>query len=452
MPDTLLHSIANRIREIIRVHQPRSADDQCRETIYAQAEHDASGHELTDDQPARFFQGRWFGRFFGLVWLAFLVSAYPELWREPLPLARAIAAWAALITFTLSFVTIILVGTPLWATDKSRDQRLNRLLVGGQLGALLALIVLLPSWEFGYVFIYCAVSAGIFLTRRDAMRIIALSTALSLIASLSENVAIGDMLTGALLVGGIGMNSAFWSALMAQNRALRRARAEITRLAVTEERLRIARDLHDLLGHNLSIITLKSELAGRLLASHPERAASEIADVQQVARTALQEVREAVAGYRAVPLASEIDHGRQMLQAAGVLLSTRIAVDELPMEIDRALAWFVREGTTNIIRHAGASSATLRIDQIGQQVFAEYTDNGRTLPSATGSPSPSPSRAPGARFGLIGLGERMRALGGELSAGPMPEHGYRLAVTIALPRADQPEDLPIDAPTSEIAS
>lgn len=80
-----LHSIANRIREIVHVHHPRSADDQCRETIYAQAEHDASGHELTDDQPARFFQGRWFGRFFGLVWLAFS-SAPTRSLAEPLPL------------------------------------------------------------------------------------------------------------------------------------------------------------------------------------------------------------------------------------------------------------------------------------------------------------------------------------------------------------------------------
>ncbi|MGN6031499.1 MAG: sensor histidine kinase [Thermomicrobiales bacterium] len=405
------------------------------DSIYTRAEH-APSVQSGDGTSVPSFRNRLVSRLFGLIWLVYLVGAYPELWREDLPPLTAILAWTALIAFTLGYVVLLLVGAPLWATGDPRDQQFNRFMIGLQLVSLVTLVILLPSWQLEFIFIYSAVSGGIYLTRRDGFRVIGLATILSVLASIREGVSAGDAATAALLVGGIGMNSLFWSALMAQNRALRRARAEITRLAVAEERLRIARDLHDLLGHNLSIIALKSELAERLLPSHPDRAASEIADVQQVARTALQEVREAVAGYRVLSLVGEIDQSTHLLQAAGVLLSTRIAATahDLPMDRDRALAWFVREGTTNIIRHASASTATLRIERHGDRVFAEYTDNGT---ASSGSPTQSSAgtsdrRSPGGGFGLIGLGERMRALGGEFSAGPMPERGFRLYVSLPL--------------------
>ena len=272
-----------------------------------------------------------------------------------------------------------------------------------------------------------------FLARRESFRVVIGLTALTLFAGLYSGASSTDIFTSVLLVGGIGMNMVFWSALMGQNRELRRARAEITRLAVSVERLRFARDLHDLLGHSLSLIALKSELAGRLLESHPTRAALEIADVERVARTALQEVRDAVTGYRTPSLSEELDNGNQMLAAAGISSRIKEAVNELPTEIDRVLAWFVREGTTNVIRHAEASSVSISIAQEKNGVFAEMTDNGHRVDTeetaATGTEG---------GYGLVGLGERIRACDGTLTTGPLPDGGFRLYARIPVP-AEQPD-------------
>ncbi|MGC4192841.1 MAG: sensor histidine kinase [Thermomicrobiales bacterium] len=414
-------------------------------TVYARAErtearaldNDRDFHSASRNGVFDRALGPVLGRSFGLIWLVYLIGAYPSLWNEHHPLPTALPAWCALVLFTASYVLLTFAGTPLWATDNPRDQRFNRTMIGIEVVSLVVMVLLLPTWKLEFVFIYPAVLAGIFLARKEGARTIAAITILSILTSLFEEARMSDTAQAALLVGGIGMNTLFWSALMAQNRELRRARAEITRLAVSEERLRIARDLHDLLGHNLSIIALKSELAGRLLASHPNRAAAEIADVQLVARTALQEVREAVAGYRTTSLNEEIVHSTQMLQAAGVLLSSRIAADDLPMDLDRGLAWFVREGTTNIIRHANASSATLRIERYDDRVFAEYLDNG-VAANPCHARTASSGAIPDNSFGLIGLGERMRALGGDLSAGPMPERGFRLYVILPLAKGAAP--------------
>jgi Histidine kinase len=134
---------------------------------------------------------------------------------------------------------------------------------------------------------------------------------------------------------------------------LRQTRAELARIAVSEERLRIARDLHDLLGHSLSLIALKAELSRRLISTDTERAGREIAELEAVARQSLSDVRGAVAGYRQPDLASELAAARQLLTAAGI--ACRIAAPQgldLPAGVDAVLAWTVREGVTNVVRHS----------------------------------------------------------------------------------------------------
>jgi two-component system sensor histidine kinase DesK len=200
---------------------------------------------------------------------------------------------------------------------------------------------------------------------------------------------------------------------------LRQTRAELARVAVAEERLRIARDLHDLLGHSLSLITLKAELSRRMITSDTARAAREMAELEGVARQSLSDVREAVAGYRRPQLSTELGSARQLLTAAG--LACEITSPDglsLPADTDTVLAWAVREGVTNVVRHAQATSAAVRIAAVGQGVMAEITDNGRGH-----GPGPAGS-------GLAGLGERVRQLGGSLIAGPAPSAGFRLQVTI----------------------
>jgi two-component system, NarL family, sensor histidine kinase DesK len=200
---------------------------------------------------------------------------------------------------------------------------------------------------------------------------------------------------------------------------LRQTRAELARAAVAEERLRIARDLHDLLGHSLALITLKAELSRRMIASDADGAKREMAELESVARQSLRDVREAVAGYRRPVLLTELGSARQLLTAAG--LACEITSPDhlsLPEETDTVLAWAVREGVTNVVRHAQATSASVRISTVGQGVIVEITDNGRGH-----GPGPAGS-------GLAGLGERVRQLGGSLIAGPAPVAGFRLQVTI----------------------
>ncbi|MFE9425130.1 sensor histidine kinase [Kitasatospora sp. NPDC006697] len=197
------------------------------------------------------------------------------------------------------------------------------------------------------------------------------------------------------------------------NERLRAAQAEVERLAQEAERNRIARDLHDLLGHSLTAITVKSQLAQRLVPQAPEQGLAEMAAVEQLSRQALADVRAAVAGYREVTLAGELARGRELLRAAGVAADLPTATDAVA-EADRELfAWVLREAVTNVVRHARASRCTVVL----AAGSIEIRDDGRaTHENADGK-------------GLTGLRERVAAAGGTVQAGPLQPHGWHLRVT-----------------------
>jgi signal transduction histidine kinase len=191
--------------------------------------------------------------------------------------------------------------------------------------------------------------------------------------------------------------------------------------AADQERLRLARDLHDLLGQSLSLITIKSQLARRLLSpGDVSQAATEIADVERVARESLRDVRQAVEGYRQPSLISALASARAALAAAGIDSTIDASAGPLPTEIDAALAWAVREGVTNVIRHSGAAACAIRLTREGREARLEITDNGR----------PTGTNAPG--NGLRGLEERAAARHGRLDAGPLQHGGYRLHMSVPL--------------------
>lgn len=221
--------------------------------------------------------------------------------------------------------------------------------------------------------------------------------------------------------------------VVATNRALRAARAEIARLAVAEERLRFARDLHDLLGHNLSHIALKSEVAEALVPAAPQQAIVAMREVGSVARTALQEVRATVSGYRQPTVASELRGAAEMLAAAGVAYRCEGGDVALPPSIEAVLAWTIREGVTNVIRHSHATHCTVRLCQEEDGVRVDIVNDGgevvdRALPAASHH---------GSGNGLAGVRERVAAVGGRCVAGPGPAGGFRLTVTLPLTtRAD----------------
>jgi two-component system sensor histidine kinase DesK len=215
------------------------------------------------------------------------------------------------------------------------------------------------------------------------------------------------------------------------------AREELARLAVTTERTRIARDLHDLLGHNLSLIILKSELAGRLISVAPERARVEIGDVEQAARSTLQEVREVVASYRQPTLLNELHSARELLAAADIGYRYDGGGNDevmLPTTIESVLAWTVREGVTNIIRHSRAHHCLIRITRDQHNVQVEVIDDGigASPPDAQPKGTALTEGQGKGGHGLRGLGERVEALGGRLEAGPHAGAGFRLAVSVSL--------------------
>ena len=197
------------------------------------------------------------------------------------------------------------------------------------------------------------------------------------------------------------------------NIALAEARAEVARLAADSERSRIARDLHDLLGHSLTTITLKAGLARRLSDTDPERAAKEIGAVEDLSRQALTEVRAAVSSYRGVTLAGELVQGRELLRASGVAAELPTATDIVDVAFQELFGWVVREGLTNVARHAHATTCSVMVS--ASEI--EIRDNGVGGRADEGN-------------GLAGLRDRAKAAGASLEAGPLRPHGWRLRVVI----------------------
>jgi two-component system sensor histidine kinase DesK len=226
-----------------------------------------------------------------------------------------------------------------------------------------------------------------------------------------------------LLFGGL---SNVWMARQKWlNNKLALAQEEIIQLAAVAERERIARDLHDVLGHTLSVIVLKAELAGRLMERDPKRAAAEIADVESTARTALAEVRETIGGYRAKGLAAELAAAKRTLDAAGVMLTCDAAPNAetgLRATEETVLSLVVREAVTNIVRHAEATECLMRLERTADGYHAlRIEDNGRHPVTREGN-------------GLRGMRERVLALGGRFSL--KSSNGTRLL--IELPVAPEP--------------
>ncbi len=200
---------------------------------------------------------------------------------------------------------------------------------------------------------------------------------------------------------------------------LRDTREELARAAVEKERLRFSRDLHDLLGHTLSVIVVKAEATRRLAPRDLDAALGQVADIESVGRQALTEIREAVTGYREGSLATELDRARDLLGAAGIDTAVRQCGPPLTPQTAALLGWVVRECATNVVRHSGASHCEIEVTGTAERTRLVITDDGRGVGSAT----------PGS--GLKGLAERLAAAGGSLVPGAVPRSGFR--VTAELP-------------------
>ncbi|MCX2179560.1 sensor histidine kinase [Streptomyces sp. SKN60] len=220
---------------------------------------------------------------------------------------------------------------------------------------------------------------------------------------------------------------------------LRETREELARTAVEKERLRFSRDLHDLLGHTLSVIVVKSEAARRLGPRDLDAALAQVADIETVGRQALTEIREAVTGYREASLSAELDRARDVLASAGIEPVVRQSGPPLEPQTEALLSWVVRESATNVVRHSGAGRCEIEVGGGPERVRLTVSDDGRgadCTDADTGTGTGTGTGAPGS--GLRGLRERVAAAGGTLTSGPGPRGGFRLEAELPVEPAGEP--------------
>ncbi|WP_371659597.1 sensor histidine kinase [Streptomyces sp. NBC_00280] len=362
-----------------------------------------------------------------LPWLLMGMGSFSNLLqgRTPLPWIGAVG----LLTFNSLYIYVTFRAF----AKKTRDARSTRvaLVVMGAVTCALA-IVYGGSWLYFFPLLGLATGAvmrGPWLGRTG----LALTALAATVSSVREgwdalNVAYGTFLSTMVTAAILSLTEAV--------RELRAAREELARRAVEEERLRFSRDLHDLLGHTLSVIVVKSEAARRLAPRNMDAALLQITDIESVGRQALTEIREAVTGYRQGSLATELDRADSVLTAAAVTPVIHRSGPPLPSPTEVLLGWVVREAVTNVLRHSGATRCEITVEGsglessglegAGERVRLTVADNGTGVKLPVGAAQPGIGGT-----GLKGLTERLAAAGGSLSAGPMPRGGF--LVTAELP-------------------
>jgi two-component system, NarL family, sensor histidine kinase DesK len=357
---------------------------------------------------------RW-GRYFALTALALTWPAVTAYLHGIVHGITAVVFGVAAVLYCGIFVWYCLAGFRL------RGLVVPSAIVGSLTLLAIALNHLSAELSMNYFLIPLLV-AGFSLPPRRAVTAIVLIAAVSVLeVILLVRLPIGEavlegvlVVPAAVLFGGSTMGLRYLLETLTQ---LRVARAEIGRNAADQERYRIARDLHDLLGHSLSLITLKGELVTRQL---PEGSppSAEVRDIVTLSRDALQQVREAVSGYRQPTLATELTAARVAFQAAGIEVNIMQGVGALDRETEAVLGWVVREATTNVIRHSGAKHCRIALSRIDGFVQIEVVNDGWRVPQMP------------AGNGLRGLDERLATHGGSLEASALPAAGFRLRATI----------------------
>ncbi|HET7475788.1 MAG TPA: sensor histidine kinase [Dermatophilaceae bacterium] len=357
---------------------------------------------------------RW-GPLFAGVWLFYLLSPLGAAWdRKDLRGAVGIVATLAFAAVYLGVFVLMRrrrTGTPYRAPLSASR---GALVVGVEI-ALGLLMCLTVGQKGEAAAVYIAVTCVMCLDTRWAW--------LASVAVAGTTYAATVWVPGwhrdeGILFGTLVATLAIWGISQSVNRSIEvlAVREENARLELSDERNRFARDLHDILGHSLTVITVKAELANRLMDVDPARARSELADLERLSRDALADVRRAVEGYRELTLPGELARARMALTAAEITAELPNTTDEVPSDRRELFAWAVREGITNVIRHSGARRCTVLL---GEHEI-EVRDDGR------GSGAPASA---GGGNGLTGLRERAARLGGTVVTQSL-EPGFSLRVVV----------------------
>lgn len=385
---------------------------------------DADRHQAWAEPRPRVFasdaEGGWSGRVLGTflagIWLVFLSDAFTQAWQQR-ESVRGDTGLLVLVAFAVLYLAHFThLRWAVWGTRGSIATRWYVTRVGllywAGLVVLATLAVVTIGQEGASTWVFLAVS-GLWTFRVPVGLVIG-----GVLAAVYEflsfhidgwdhnaSISMSIVLAMAAVAGGMIASQ--------RQRALGEAREENARLAIQDERNRMARDVHDILGHSLTVITVKAELAARLMEVSPERARVEVEDLERLARDALADVRQAVAGFREMSLPAELARARSSLASAGIEADLPTAADAVPTDLRELCAWTLREGVTNVIRHSAATSCRVTLDERGITI----ADNGI---------GPQPG-VPGT--GLVGLKERAEAVGARLETRPVPPHGFVLSVT-----------------------
>ncbi|MBF9133446.1 sensor histidine kinase [Plantactinospora sp. S1510] len=372
---------------------------------------------MTDPRRGVRFGSR-FGWLVAVVWLVYLGEPLGTIWKHPSGLARDLGL-AAIVVFGAGYLGLFIrLRAAIW-----RRRPIPPGQAAAALGGLFAVGTLtIPSAgeDWLVTLVYVSASAVLILPTRPALGLVAVLAVIPV--AVPQFVPTWEPESGvafAVLLAALAVFA--FSRLVERQNQLLDAQQEIHRLAVAEERARTARDLHDILGHSLTVIAVKAELAGRLLEVDPGRAGAEVADLERLAREALADVRSTVGAYREITLSTELASARTALRAAGVAAELPTSDVELPPARSELFGWAVREGVTNVVRHSGARRCVIRVrlDEV------EVLDDGRG-PLVDGADGPHPGH------GLLGLRERAEQLGARVVVGRGPGgRGFRLQVSFA---------------------
>ena len=366
---------------------------------------------------------RWF---FSAIWLVYLIQPVSTLFGHGHTVLYTVGGLAIVIVFA-----VVYVRTLLRATSRMALARGGLLIIV----ALAALACTVYGKDWTSLWIYVSAAVGMVLAagpggRRVAVCAVLAVTACYVFFSWLSHDDVTDFLVVALPVLLIGLAMIGFRLQMQLMGELAQARETVAKLAANDERLRLARDMHDLTGQSLSMITLKAELAAKRLARlepSPERDAAlgDLTDIGGVSRQTLHDIREAVSGYRRPTLAIEAITAQNALTAAGIQLDDDPALTlrsgTFDADAEAVLAWCLREAVTNVIRHSGAKTCRIRLTERPGELCLEIADDGH----GPGSAPPGQEVPQGA--GLRGMSERLSAVGGRLMLGAgEPGHGREL--------------------------
>ena len=293
------------------------------------------------------------------IWLFYLWQPVVQAWDQPNPVTRALAI-AAIVLFAVIFIFSFARARAVRRVGADMATVPAVALVATAFALTVAITAFLGPQGMSLL-VYVGVMAIFLLPYRWGPAVVLfLIVASYLTDRLWPGAPTDFSVQFSILIGAFAMFGVVQ--LIRRNAELGEARSEITRLAIAEERNRFARDLHDILGHSLTVVAVKAELAGRLVRLDPDRAEHEIGDVERLSREALADVRTALSGYRQVTLMGELANARSALSAAGIEAELPQALDDVPADRRELFGWVVREGVTNVVRHSGASRCRVRVD------------------------------------------------------------------------------------------